>query len=106
MILSQPPGRGAAVSSRGRVARPAGGRTALRWVSAVRLSLVRCTDPDALNYRSYLVASNAAENALKKSFEDHEGDDVVIELIRTENRIPRWLARKIYYRVKSRFHDR
>jgi hypothetical protein len=43
---------------------------------------------------------------LKKAFEDHEGDDVVIELIRTENRIPRWLARKIYYRVRSRFHDR
>jgi hypothetical protein len=47
-----------------------------------------------------------SSDALKKAFEDHEGDDVVIELIRTENRIPRWLARKIYYRVRSRFHDR
>ena len=43
--------------------------------------------------------------SLKKAFEDHDGDDVLIELIRTENRIPRWLARKIYHRVKPRMME-
>lgn len=41
-------------------------------------------------------------DSLRRAFEDHDGDDVLIELIRTENRIPRWLARKIYHRVKPR----
>jgi hypothetical protein len=39
---------------------------------------------------------------LKRAFDEHEGDEVLIELIRTENRIPRWLARKIFDRVKPR----
>lgn len=39
---------------------------------------------------------------LRKAFVEHEGDDVIIEFIRAENRIPRWLARKIYRRVKPR----
>ena len=49
-------------------------------------------------------ALEAAHDAgsLQKAFEENEGDDVLIELIRTENKIPRWLARKIYYRVKPR----
>lgn len=40
--------------------------------------------------------------SLMEAFEDNEGDEVLIELIRTENRIPRWLARRIYRRVKPR----
>lgn len=44
--------------------------------------------------------------ALKAAFRAHEGDEVVIEMIRAEKRIPRWLARKIYYRVKPRLLER
>ncbi|MGB5303326.1 MAG: hypothetical protein WBO43_02460 [Gemmatimonadota bacterium] len=40
--------------------------------------------------------------ALQRAFEKNEGDDVIIDLVRVENRIPKWLARRIYYRVKPR----
>jgi len=43
-----------------------------------------------------------SSDELKRAFVDNEGDEVLIELIRAENRIPRWLARKTYYRVKPR----
>jgi len=43
-----------------------------------------------------------SSDGLRRAFEEHEGDEVLIELIRTENHIPRWLARKIYYRVRPR----
>ena len=41
-------------------------------------------------------------DSLRKAFDEHEGDEVVIELIATENRLPRWLARRIYHKVKPR----
>lgn len=49
-------------------------------------------------------ALEAAHDAgsLQKAFEENAGDDVLIELIRRENRIPKWLARRIYDRVKPR----
>jgi hypothetical protein len=49
-------------------------------------------------------ALESAQDAesLRKAFDEHEGDEVLIELIATENRLPRWLARRIYHRVKPR----
>jgi hypothetical protein len=41
-------------------------------------------------------------DVLRRAFDDNEGDEVVVDLIATENRIPRWLARRIYVRVKPR----
>jgi quinol monooxygenase YgiN len=40
--------------------------------------------------------------ALQKAFQENEGDDVIVDLIRSENRIPKWLARGIFDRVKPR----
>lgn len=40
--------------------------------------------------------------SLVEAFDAHEGDEVLIELIATENRLPRWLARRIYHRIKPR----
>ena len=41
-------------------------------------------------------------DALRRAFDDNEGDEVVVDLIATENRIPRWLARRIYAKAKPR----
>lgn len=46
-----------------------------------------------------------SSDELRKAFEDHEGDEVLIELIRTESKIPRWLAGRIYHRVKPRLTE-
>ena len=41
-------------------------------------------------------------DALRRAFDATEGDEVVIDLIAPENRIPRWLARRICARVRPR----
>lgn len=58
----------------------------------------------AVKAHRLLKALEAAQGSesLKKAFEENEGDDVVVDLIRSENRIPKWLARRIYDRVKPR----
>lgn len=39
---------------------------------------------------------------LQEAFERHDGPEVIIELIATENRIPRFLARRLYGLVERR----
>ncbi len=58
----------------------------------------------AVKAHRLIKALEAAHDAgsLQTAFEENEGDDVLIEMIRSENRIPRWLARRIYHRVKPR----
>lgn len=62
----------------------------------------------AIRARRLIRSLEAAHDpdALRRAFDDNEGDEVVVDLIATENRIPRWLARRIYAKVKPRLAQR